>query len=149
MLAEVEPQRLLQEAGAAAVIPRVEELHPPDEGSLGKDGRRERERRQGDPSSGREGKEGRPPGPHLVRLFFAVGEVAAQVVLVPVALHRQQHLRVLGVLLEVGVGARDGPLQVAQLGHRTSANGIALLGPTRSLFSPPSTGVTDLRISSV
>lgn len=53
---------------------------------------------------------------HLVWLSFVVGEVSAHVVLPLVLLHQPVHLLVLGVLLEVRVGTRDGPLQVIQLG---------------------------------
>lgn len=47
-----------------------------------------------------------------------VGEVATQVVLALVVLHQLLHLLVPGVPLEVGVGTRDGPLQVIQLGEK-------------------------------
>jgi len=57
--------------------------------------------------------------PRLVGLFFVVGEVATQVVLALILLHQLVHLLVPGVLLEVGVGTRDGPLQVIQLGVNT------------------------------
>lgn len=51
-------------------------------------------------------------------LLLVVGEVAAQVVPALVLLHQLPHLLVLGVPLEVGVGTRDGPLQVTQLGEK-------------------------------
>lgn len=52
---------------------------------------------------------------HLIWLFLVVGEVAAQVILAFVLLHQLVHLLVFGVLLEVGVGTWDSPLQVIQL----------------------------------
>lgn len=57
--------------------------------------------------------------PHLIWLLFVVGEVAAQVVLALVLLHQLVHLLVLGVLLEVGVGTWNRPLQVIQLENKT------------------------------
>lgn len=47
-----------------------------------------------------------------------VGEVAGKVVLTLVLLHQLLHLLIRRVLLEVGVGTWDGPLQVIQLGEK-------------------------------
>lgn len=52
---------------------------------------------------------------HLIWLLFVVDEVTIQVVLALVLLHQLLHFLVLRVLLEVGVGTWDSPLQVLQL----------------------------------
>lgn len=51
----------------------------------------------------------------LIWLLFVVDEVTVQVILAFVLLHQLLHFLVLRVLLEVGVGTWDSPLQVLQL----------------------------------
>lgn len=51
----------------------------------------------------------------LIWLLFMVDEVTVQVILAFVLLHQLLHFLVLRVLLEVGVGTWDSPLQVLQL----------------------------------
>lgn len=63
-----------------------------------------------------------------MRLLFVVCEEAAQVVLALVLLHQLAHLLVLRVLLEEGVRARDGALQVVQLGDKKTTTEICLRG---------------------
>lgn len=53
-----------------------------------------------------------------------IGEVATKVVLVHILLHHLEHVWVIRVLLEVGVGTWDGPLQVTQLGYRIASTDV-------------------------